>query len=67
MRSTNRLTKIVATIGPASADEKTLTQLMAAGVDVKFFPLRFADAESLSELIKNMFEEGKKLPEEPAS
>ena len=34
MRSTNRLTKIVATVGPASADETRLTELIASGVDV---------------------------------
>jgi len=34
MRSTKRLTKIVATVGPASADESTLAELIAAGVDV---------------------------------
>ncbi len=34
MRPTNRLAKIVATIGPASADENTLTELISAGVDV---------------------------------
>ncbi len=34
MRSTQRRTKIVATLGPASADERTLTEIIAAGVDV---------------------------------
>jgi len=34
-------------------------------VGIKLFPLRFADAESTGETLKKMFEEGKKLPEDP--
>jgi len=34
-------------------------------VGIKLFPLRFADAESTEETIKKMFEESKKLPEDP--
>lgn len=30
----NRRTKIIATIGPASADEKVLTELMLSGVNI---------------------------------
>ncbi|MBI4719225.1 MAG: hypothetical protein HY763_15615 [Planctomycetes bacterium] len=32
---------------------------------VKLFPLRFADAEKAADMLKKMFEEGKKLPEDP--
>lgn len=38
---------------------------MAEEVGVKFFPLRFADAESISDTLREMFDEGKKLPEDP--
>ncbi len=38
---------------------------MAEQVGVKLFPLRFTDAESLGETIKTMFEDAKKLPEDP--
>ncbi len=34
-------------------------------VSVKLFPLRFADAESTGDTLKKMFDEGKKLPEDP--
>ncbi len=38
---------------------------MAEDVGVKFFPFRFADAESVGDLINEMFDAGKKLPEDP--
>ena len=38
---------------------------MGEDVGVKLFPLRFADAETVSETLKTMFDEGKKLPEDP--
>jgi len=38
---------------------------MAEEVDVRFFPLRFADAETIGDLLKEMFDEGKTLPEDP--
>lgn len=34
-------------------------------VGIKLFPLRFADAETTGDTIKKMFDEGKKLPEDP--
>jgi type II secretion system protein D len=38
---------------------------LGADVAVKLLPLRFAAAEKLADTIKKMFEEGKKLPEDP--
>jgi type II secretion system protein D len=32
---------------------------------VKLFPLRFADAETVNKVLKEMFDSGKKLPEDP--
>ncbi|MEK7731228.1 MAG: secretin N-terminal domain-containing protein, partial [Planctomycetota bacterium] len=34
-------------------------------VGIKLFPLRFADAETVSKTLKEMFDQGKKLPEDP--
>jgi len=34
-------------------------------VGIKLFPLRFADAEATGDTLKKMFDEGKKLPEDP--
>jgi len=38
---------------------------IAEEIGVKIFPLTFADAETVSETLKEMFEQGKKLPEDP--
>ena len=38
---------------------------MAEDVDVKLFPLRFADAETLRDLLQSMFDKGKELPQDP--
>lgn len=38
---------------------------LGADVAVKLLPLRFAAAEKLADTIKKMFDEGKKLPEDP--
>ncbi len=38
---------------------------LGVDVEVRLFPLQFAAAESLAEVIKKMFDEGKKLPEDP--
>ncbi|MBI3834274.1 MAG: hypothetical protein HY287_08095 [Planctomycetes bacterium] len=38
---------------------------LAPDFKVKLFPLRFADAETLSKALKEMFDQGKKLPEDP--
>ena len=38
---------------------------IAEGLDVRFFPLRFADAESISGVLTEMFDSGKQLPEDP--
>ncbi len=38
---------------------------IAEEIGVKIFPLTFADAESVSETLNEMFEQGKKLPEDP--
>jgi type II secretion system protein D len=38
---------------------------LGSDVAVKLLPLRFAAAEKLADTIKKMFEEGKKLPEDP--
>ncbi len=38
---------------------------LAEEVGIKVFPLRFADAESLQKILKDMFDQGKKLPKDP--
>jgi len=38
---------------------------LAPDFGIKIFPLRFADAESIVDTLKTMFEEGKTLPEDP--
>jgi type II secretion system protein D len=38
---------------------------MAADVGIKIFPLRFADAETVVDTLRQMFDEGKKLTEDP--
>jgi type II secretion system protein D len=38
---------------------------LAERVAIKLFPLRYADAESLGETISKMFEDSKKIPEDP--
>ncbi len=38
---------------------------LGAGVAVRLFPLRFATAEALADTLNKMFDEGKKLPEDP--
>jgi len=38
---------------------------LGTDVSVKLFPLRYADVESVSDTLKNMFESGKKLGEDP--
>lgn len=38
---------------------------MASDVDVRLFPLRFADAETIGTMLNEMFEQGKTLPEDP--
>ncbi|MFH1110776.1 MAG: secretin N-terminal domain-containing protein [Planctomycetota bacterium] len=38
---------------------------LAAEFNVKLFPLRFADSETVSKALKEMFDSGKKLPEDP--
>jgi len=38
---------------------------LAAEFTVKLFPLRFADSETVSKALKEMFDSGKKLPEDP--
>jgi type II secretion system protein D len=34
-------------------------------MDIRLYPLRFGDAEKVKELLDSMFEQGKKLPEDP--
>jgi len=38
---------------------------LGADMDLRLFPLRFADAETVKELLDKMFEQGKKLPADP--
>ncbi len=38
---------------------------LGAGIAVRLFPLRFATAEALADTLNKMFEDGKKLPEDP--
>ncbi len=38
---------------------------MAEEIGVRIFPVRFADAESIGDTLQEMFDEGKKLPEDP--
>ena len=38
---------------------------VAEGVDVRIFPLRFADAETVRDVLKEMFDSGEQLPEDP--
>jgi len=61
---------IVATVEENVAPMGELVRLldgvpMAENVSLKIFPLRFADAESVVDTMKTMFDEGKKLPEDP--
>ena len=47
-------TKIVATIGPATQDEKTLKKIIQAGVDVCRFNFSHADYDVLKEVYKSI-------------
>ncbi len=38
---------------------------LGSEIEVRLFPLKFAAAESLADVVKKMFDEGKKLPEDP--
>lgn len=61
---------IVATVeenvGPISELVRLLDGVpMAEDVSVKFFPFRFADAQSVADTLKEMFDAGQKLTEDP--
>lgn len=38
---------------------------LGVAMNVRLFPLRFADAETVAETLNNMFESGKELPQDP--
>ena len=38
---------------------------IAEGLDIRLFPLRFADAETIADLLKEMFDGAETLPEDP--
>lgn len=38
---------------------------MAAEVGIKLFPLEFGDAQTIADILKDLFEQGKKLPPDP--
>ena len=62
----HRLAKIVATVGPASAEEQTLLQLLREGVDVVRLNLSHGDRDSHREVLRRVRrlsqEEGRFVP-----
>ena len=54
-------TKIVATIGPSCADEKTLTQMVKAGDVVLFHDSMEVTLKILPEFIENVQKKGLKI------
>ncbi len=67
-QGTNSL--IVATVAENIKPMGELVRLMdgvpiGEEVAVKIYPMRFADAETVGEMLKTMFDEGKNLPEDP--
>lgn len=60
MKMPNR-TKVVATLGPASSDEKTITELIQAGVNVFRLNCSHADHELLTKNVRNIRKAAKKL------
>ena len=52
----NRRVKIVATLGPTSANEETMRRLFAAGADVFRVNMSHATHEGLREIFEGHFE-----------
>lgn len=57
----NKLTKIVATIGPASSTEETLSYMVEAGMNVARFNTKHADPKWHDEHIKRVLQVSEKL------
>ncbi len=53
-------------VGPMSELIRMLDGVaISEEVDVQLFPLRFADAETVRDVLRSMFDDGKTLPEDP--
>ncbi len=53
-------------VGPMSELIRMLDGVaISEAVDVRLFPLRFADADSVQDVLRSMFDDGKTLPEDP--
>lgn len=59
-------TQIIATIGPACADEKTLTAMVKAGMNMARLNFSHGDYKEFKEMIKNIRKVAKKLKTEVA-
>ena len=66
MRNLERQTKVIATIGPASEDEATLTALFQEGVDVCRLNMAHAGHDWVRTITRRIREEGKRVGREPA-
>ncbi len=53
-------------VGPMSELIRMLDGVaISEEVDIRLFPLRFADADTVREVLRSMFDDGKTLPEDP--
>ena len=66
MRNLERQTKVIATIGPASEDEATLTALFQEGVDVCRLNMAHAGHDWVRTITRRIREVGKRVGREPA-
>ena len=66
MKHLKRQTKVIATIGPASEDEATLTALLEEGVDVCRLNMAHAGHDWVRSITRRIREVGKRVGREPA-